>query len=81
MNERYRAIRAVLWTMTPNRAIDYIKKFNLPYEEELFLIETDVKKKSHVQLMDEYSVSDDVIKSRKRNAYMKIQDAMEHGYD
>ena len=64
--------------MAPKRAIDYIKSFELPFEEELFLMECDVRKKSYAQVSFEYHTSPEVIKRRRKSAYHKIADQLNH---
>lgn len=76
MDSQHKAIRALLTTMAPNRAIGYIKSFNLPEEEEYCLIECDVKRKSYSQLVtdNDKPFSPEVIKKRKNSAYAHIAD-------
>ena len=78
MNSQHHAIRALLQTMAPRRAIDYIHSFELPELEEYILIECDVRKRSYASL---YSAgySEKVIKEAKRRAYSKIADAINNG--
>lgn len=68
----------MLQTMAPLRAIDYIKLFQLPAEEELYLIETDVRRKSYVQVSQDFHTTPEVIKRRKRAAYAHIADAIKN---
>lgn len=74
MNAQHKAIRALLMSMAPKRAIDYIKSFELPKDEELFLIECDVRRKSHVQASMDHNVTPEVVKRRKHSAYSHISD-------
>lgn len=77
MNSQHRAIRAVLQSMSPKRATDYIKSFGLTEEEERVLIECDVKRRTYAsQYRDGYT--ERVIKDRKKSAYAKIADEIEH---
>lgn len=75
MNSQHRAIRALLQSMAPHRAIDYIRSFGLPEQEETVLIECDVRRRTYASL---YSAgySEKVIKDAKRRAYAKIADAI-----
>lgn len=77
MDSRHRAIRALLQSMSPKRATDYIKSFGLTEEEELVLIECDVKRRTYAS---QYSngYTERVIKDRKKSAYSKISDEIEH---
>lgn len=72
MNERHRAIRALLTTMSPRRAVEYIKSFELPLDEETALIECDVRRKSCVQVGYTLHIAPDTVKRYKRRAYSKI---------
>ena len=78
MNGRHRAIRAVLTAMSPRRAEAYIQSFRLPAEEELFLLECDVRGLSYLQAAEKHSVSPETIKRRRCKAYAKIADELEH---
>ncbi len=76
MNEQHRAIRALLTTMSPKRAVGYIKSFELPADEETVLIECDVRQKSCVQVGYSLHVAPDTVKRYRRQAYRKIADEM-----
>jgi hypothetical protein len=78
MNSHHRAIRALLTTMAPTRAITYIKAFQLPEEEEAILIDCDVKQKTEICVAIERHLSVDAVKKRKRKAYQKIADFLNH---
>lgn len=78
MNSQHRAIRALLQTMSPKRAIDYIHSFELPPEEERFLVECDVRGLSYVEAADKHSTTPEVIKRRRQRAYSKIADELGH---
>lgn len=78
MNSQHRAIRALLQTMSPRRAAEYIKAFELPADEELFLLECDVRGKSYVQAAQDNATTPEVIKRRRQRAYSKIADELNH---
>lgn len=78
MNSQHRAIRALLQSMAPRRAIDYIQSFDLPELEEKVLIECDVRRRSYASLCSA-GYSEKVIKDAKRRAYAKIADAINNG--
>lgn len=78
MNSQHRAIRALLQSMAPRRAIDYIQSFDLPELEEIILIECDVRRRSYASLCPA-GYSEKVIKDAKRRAYAKIADAINNG--
>ena len=65
--------------MAPKRAAEYIHSFDLPPEEELFLLECDVRRKSYVQAAMDNHTTPEVIKSRKRSAYAHIADEINNG--
>lgn len=79
MNDQHRAIRALLTSMSPRRAVDHIQSFQLRPEEEAALIECDVRGLSCVQAADKLHLSPDAVKRRRRRAYSKIADEIEHG--
>lgn len=68
------AIRAMLSSMSPKRAIGYIKSFELPEDEETVLIELDVRGKSCVQISQQLHVSPETVKRYRQKAYKKISD-------
>lgn len=74
MNSQHKAIRALLTTMSPNRATDYIKSFSLRQDEENFLIETDVYGKSLVETAMYYNVCPETVRNKRKSAYIKIAD-------
>lgn len=76
MNAQHKAIRALLTTMAPKRAIEYIKSFELPEEEEYCLIECDVRRRGYSQLITDENrpLSPEVIKKRRNSAYSHIAD-------
>lgn len=76
MNSQHRVIRALLTTMSPRRATEYVQSFQLPEEEELFLIECDVRGLSYAQVADKHHTTPEVIKRRRQRAYGKIVDTM-----
>jgi DNA-directed RNA polymerase specialized sigma24 family protein len=78
VNSQHRAIRALLQSMSPRRAVGYIQSFQLPDEEEQALIECDVRGKSCVQAADGLCTTPDTIKRRRQRAYRKMADAMIH---
>lgn len=79
MNNQHRAIRALLQTMAPRRALDYIQSFQLRQDEEAVLIECDIRGLSYAQASDKLHLSFEAIKERKRRAYSKISDAINNG--
>lgn len=78
MNSQHRAIRALLSSMSPRRAVDYVQSFQLRPDEEAVLIECDVRGLSYIQAGDKLHLSPDAIKDRKRRAYSKIADEINH---
>lgn len=78
MNSQHRAIRALIMSMSPRRAIEYIQAFELPRDEELFLIECDVRGLSYAQAAEKFHATPEVIKRRRQRAYSKIADEINH---
>lgn len=64
--------------MSPRRAVDHIQSFQLRPEEEATLIECDVRGLSCVQAADKLHLSPDAVKRRRRQAYSKIVDEINH---
>lgn len=62
--------------MSPKRAKSYIKSFDLPEEETLFLLECDVRRKSYTQAAMDNHTTPEVIKRWKMSAYAHIADAI-----
>lgn len=64
--------------MSPRRAEAYIKAFQLREEEEKAILLGDVKGLSHIQIAVELHISPETVKRRKRSAYQKISDDIQH---
>lgn len=64
--------------MAPKRAIAYIRSFELPEEEETFLIECDVRRKSYIQAASDHATTPETIKRRRQRAYSKIIDQLDN---
>lgn len=78
MNSQHRAIRSLLSSMAPRRAVGYIQSFQLRPDEEAVLVECDVRGLSYIQAADKLHLSPEAIKDRKRRAYSKIADELMH---
>lgn len=78
MNAQNRAIRALLTTMAPNRAISFVKAFNLPEDEENMILDRDVRGLSYTQIARERNVSPEFIKNARRRAFSKMNDEISH---
>lgn len=78
MNAQHKTIRALLQEMAPNRAIAFIKAFNLPEDEERCLIDCDVRRLCYAQIITDGNrpMSAEAIKKKKRSAYAHIADEM-----
>ncbi|NCE63750.1 hypothetical protein D1159_03945 [Pseudoflavonifractor sp. 524-17] len=76
MNSQNRAIRALLSSMSTDRAIDTIRAFRLPEKEEICLIEKEVFDRSYTQICREYGFSPEAVKKARRRAFEKIVDAI-----
>lgn len=78
MNEHRKTIRALITSMSPRRAKDFIESFGLQKEEETIILECDVNGLSYTQVSDKYHISPEVIKKRKQTAYSKMADEIEY---
>ena len=76
MNDKHLEIRAIITSMSPERAIDYISAFKLPEKEKTCIIEKDVNDLSYQQICDKYGLSHGVIKNARQRAYAKMADAI-----
>jgi DNA-binding NarL/FixJ family response regulator len=72
MNSQHKAIRALLTSMPPRRAIDYIKAFELPYEEEYCIIQREVRCQSVQEIAMALNLSPETVKERRKQAFQKI---------
>ena len=72
MDSAVKMIRERISKMPPKEAIEYIKSFELPEEEELFIIERDVRRKSIVSISDKNAVSVETVSRRRHDGYAKI---------
>lgn len=66
----------MLESMAPVRSIPYIKSFQLPVEEELFIIEREAMRKSIQQIAMEHHVSVETVKRRRKSAFKKISNSI-----
>lgn len=78
MNSQHRAIRALLTTMAPTRAVEYVRAFELPKSEETIIIEADIRRKSVVEIALAMNLSPEAVKRYRRRGYAKIQDYIAH---
>ena len=76
MDPETRTIRAMLCAMCPKRAVEYIKAFELPPEEEMVLIEREVRKRSVQQIAEAHQMSPETVKHRRRAAFHKMKDGI-----
>ena len=67
--------------MAPNRAVEFVRSFDLPEEEAQSIILCDVRQKSYVQASDILHLSQESIKRKRRKALDKIIDALTHLFD
>lgn len=72
MDSASKAIRGKIMKMPPKEAIQFVKSFELPEDEELFIIEHDIRKKSIVFLSTQNAVSIETVCRRRRDGYLKM---------
>ena len=65
MDRQRKAVRGYIAGMAPNRAVEFVRSFDLPEEEAQSIILCDVRQKSYVQASDILHLSPESIK-RKR---------------
>lgn len=79
MDRQRKAVRGYIAGMAPNRAVEFVRSFDLPEEEEAqSLILCDVRQRSYVQASDILHLSPESIKRKRRKALDKIIDALTH---
>lgn len=76
MDNRSKAVRAMLRGMAPSRSIPYIQSFQLPEEEELALIECDARGRSVQQVAMATSLSPETVWRRRKSALRKIANGL-----
>lgn len=64
--------------MCKERALDFIKAFNLPKDEETYIIEREVEKKSLVEIARDHHVTIEVVRDRRRAGFLRIADAISY---
>jgi len=72
LNDRHRAIRALLQSMGPQRAESYIRAFDLREEEADYLVEREVRRKSIEEIAQSHNVSPETVKRRRKSGFKKI---------
>lgn len=78
MDSQHKAIRALLSSMAPKRAISYIQAFELPEDETNCLIECDVRGLSCIHTADKLHMSIEQVKRARKRAFSKIADQLNH---
>lgn len=78
MNGQHRIIRAHLSSMSPRRAVEYVRSFQLRPDEEAVLVECDVRGMSCIQAEEKLHLTLEAIKRRRKSAYSKIADEINH---
>lgn len=76
MNSRHQAIRALLSSMSYQRAVDFIEAFHLPEKEQICIVEKEVNDLSYTQICDKYGFSPEAVKAERRKAFAKIVDGI-----
>jgi DNA-directed RNA polymerase specialized sigma24 family protein len=76
MDRKSSAVRFVLSTTDPKRAIEMVKSFSLPSDEEVCIIDREIKKKSIQQIAMEQNISPETVKRRRRSGLYKIVDSL-----
>lgn len=79
MDSTHRIIRAQLSTMSPHRAVEYVRSLGLPADEEACIVGVDIRGLSCVQVAASLHLSVDGFHKMRRRAYRKIADAAKKG--
>lgn len=72
MEIKAKALREAIKELTPGKSVPVIRSFCLTAEEEKYIIEADVERKSVVQIAMENNVSPEVVKRRREKAYARM---------
>ena len=72
MEIKAKALREAIKDLTPGKSVPVIQSFGLTPEEEKYIIEGDVNRKSVVQIAMENNVSPETVKRRREKAYARI---------
>lgn len=78
MDSQHRSIRAILSTMSEERATDYIRAFHLTEREEICIMEKEVHDLSYTQICRKYGFSPETVKNTRKKAFAKMADAIEY---
>ena len=78
MNSNHRAIRALITSMSPERAVDFIRAFHLPEKEETCIIEKEVNDLSYTQICRKHGMTPETVKNARARAFAKIADALQY---
>lgn len=76
MNSQNRTIRALLSSMGPRRAEDYIRAFDLRDDEAQYIIEREALRWSVQQIAAAHNVSQETVKRRRKSGFQKIIDQL-----
>lgn len=63
--------------MSPERALDYLHSFHLPKDEELYIVEHEINKKSIVKIADDNNTCERRVGEVRKRAFQKIADAID----
>ena len=76
MDDRLRAVRAMLSSMAPSRSIPLIQSFALPEEEEYVLIQREAKGRSVIAIAMDLHTTPETVKRRRKSALQKIANSL-----
>ena len=62
--------------MGPRRAESYIRAFDLRDDEAVYIIEREVRQKSIQEIAHAHHVSQETVKRRRRDGFLKISEQM-----
>ena len=72
MEIKAKALREAIKDLTPGKSVPVIQSFGLTQDEEKYIIQADVERKSVVQIAMENNVSPEVVKRRREKAYARM---------
>lgn len=72
MEMHAKALRAALRELTPAKTIPAVQSFELDTDEELFILEADVRHKSITQIAQERHVSEETVKRKREKGFYRM---------
>lgn len=76
MDKRTKQVRDILRSMAPVDALEWLKHFQLPREQEISIIEHECRDRSLQQIAEDLSVTADTVKTYRARALLRIANSL-----